>query len=258
MEIHSGKKESAWKIVIYGTPGIGKSTLAAFAPKPLFLDLENGLDLISNQLEKKDILLSRSPKIDQWETAGEKNIGFLEALKFAAESDYKTIVIDTISALEQILTAKAVADYNLSSPKKIIVSLAEIPFNQGFDILSAQWSLVMKMLTRLQKGYDKNIILIGHSTIQRVEDPTTENYDRFSIDTHKKCLASIVNNCDAVLFARMEVMTRNKENSEKKRAFSTGERVLFCLEQPSFLAKNRFGLPEKMKMDQNIFGEMAK
>ena len=41
MNITRGRKKSAKKIVIYGPSGIGKSTLAAQFPDPLFIDTED-------------------------------------------------------------------------------------------------------------------------------------------------------------------------------------------------------------------------
>src|SRR5690606_4970896 len=40
MEVISGKIEKAKKVVLYGPEGIGKSSLAAQFPKPIFIDTE--------------------------------------------------------------------------------------------------------------------------------------------------------------------------------------------------------------------------
>lgn len=42
MRITSGKVVRPQKVVIYGAEGIGKSTLAAQFPNPLFIDTEGG------------------------------------------------------------------------------------------------------------------------------------------------------------------------------------------------------------------------
>ena len=44
LNIISGKLNRAQKVVIYGSEGIGKSTLAAQFPSPLFIDTEGGAD----------------------------------------------------------------------------------------------------------------------------------------------------------------------------------------------------------------------
>ena len=40
MNITRGKQAKAQRVIIYGTEGIGKSTLAAQFPNPLFIDTE--------------------------------------------------------------------------------------------------------------------------------------------------------------------------------------------------------------------------
>jgi hypothetical protein len=42
LNITRGKQATASRVVVYGTEGIGKSTLASQFPKPLILDTEEG------------------------------------------------------------------------------------------------------------------------------------------------------------------------------------------------------------------------
>jgi hypothetical protein len=43
--IHSGKRQQAPRLLIYGSEGIGKSQCSANAPKPIFVPTEDGLDV---------------------------------------------------------------------------------------------------------------------------------------------------------------------------------------------------------------------
>ena len=45
-QIHRGRRHNPPRLLMYGTEGIGKSTTAAAAPKPIFIPTEDGLDQI--------------------------------------------------------------------------------------------------------------------------------------------------------------------------------------------------------------------
>ena len=43
MKINKGKTAKARRMLIYGEPGVGKSTLASRFPHPVFINLEDGI-----------------------------------------------------------------------------------------------------------------------------------------------------------------------------------------------------------------------
>lgn len=44
-KIQSGRSTAPPRLMIYGTEGIGKSTLAARVPQPIFIQTEDGLEI---------------------------------------------------------------------------------------------------------------------------------------------------------------------------------------------------------------------
>ena len=88
-EMTHGKIAAAQKVVIYGPEGVGKSTLAARFPKPLFIDTEGGTN-------KMDV--ARFPKPTSWEML--KN-----EVREAPATGCKTIIIDTIDWAEKLCIA---------------------------------------------------------------------------------------------------------------------------------------------------------
>ena len=77
-----GKQELPPRICIYGNHGIGKSTLAAQFPKPIFISTEDGIA----QLD-----VTSFPK------AGHVNdvVGAIKTL-IKEEHDFKTVVVDSV------------------------------------------------------------------------------------------------------------------------------------------------------------------
>ncbi len=79
-KIVKGKTQGAFKAVVYGEAGIGKTTLASQLPKPLFLDTEDGC---------RNVGADRLP-VRNWEELQ----GYLISLGQDLEG-YETIVIDS-------------------------------------------------------------------------------------------------------------------------------------------------------------------
>ena len=86
-KIHSGPRHSPPRLMVYGVEGIGKSTIASQAPKPIFIQTEDGLD----QLDCDSFPLAQ--------TLGEVESA-VQAL-IAEEHDYQTVVIDSADWLER-------------------------------------------------------------------------------------------------------------------------------------------------------------
>ncbi len=76
-------------MLVYGSPGVGKTTFASTAPKPLIIDLENG----------SLALLGREVDIAQVDTLQDAQ----DAIKFALENGYQTVVIDSITRYAELL-----------------------------------------------------------------------------------------------------------------------------------------------------------
>lgn len=238
IQVLEGKQSLPWKVVLYGTSGIGKSTLASKAPAPFFLDLENGLREID------------APKTQLLTTYDQ----FIAGMKFAYESKYKTIIIDTITALEEILAPKAVEAHNSSVEKERlkVKSLAEIGWGKGSDFIAAEWRKMVLGFEKLQAA-GKNVLLVGHDKVEAVKDPMYENYERLNMRVDKKSAYVITERSDAVLFAHVPRFVQDKEDGKGKIAKSSGERVIRCIESPSAVAKNRFQMPEVIPMDAKLF-----
>lgn len=230
-KIIKGKAPGNWSMMIYGTPGVGKSTLATYAPKPFFIDLEGGLDRIdcerTNMLQKLEDLMS--------------------VLRWAYKTnEYRTIVIDTADACENLLVKQILEE----NPGKS--SIADFGYGQGYDLLNQKWKDILMNFDAI-KSTGKNILMIGHDVVQKYEDPAMDNYDRYTINVQKKAAPLITARMDAVLFACHEKILLDRPQKGKKRAIGTGKAVLNCLEAPSWVAKNRFGLPATIDMDKSLF-----
>ena len=231
-----GIKPSAWKMLIYGVPGVGKSTLAASAPSPVFLDLENGLARVD--CEKTPEQLKSMDQVKNW------------LRHLIGRQDCKTIVIDTIDEIEKMLGAAVVTDWNRNNAK--VKTVSDIPYGRGGDLLVAYWKDFLEIFDHLVAA-GKNVLLTGHEQVIKFENPTDANYDFYSVNVHKKAAPVVTAKLDAVLFARFESYVTDKNDKGKGKAVASGNRILLTSQGTSWVAKNRFSLQPVEPMEPSIF-----
>lgn len=217
-KIHSGKRQQPPRILIYGSEGIGKSTFAASAPKPVFIPTEDGLDHIA---------CDSFPLC----TSFEQVIECLTALK-NDEHDYKTVVIDSIDWLEQLIFDHLCREYNVKSIEKV-----DGGYGKGYVHALTFWRRIVDDLRFLRETRGMVVVLVAHTKIEAHSDPESSPFDRFSPKLHKKANSMICEWCDAILLA-------TREYGAAKGDDSGGQRVLRCMSSPTCVAKNRYALPD--------------
>ncbi len=235
-KIHTGRRPSPPRIVLYGTEGIGKSTTAAQAPKPIFVPTEDGLD----QIDCASFPLA---------TSFAEVAAALESL-LHEEHDYETVVVDSLDWLERLIWDVLCEQYGVSSIEKVDGGYA-----RGYTHALTQWRQVLSMLDALRSRRGMCVILLAHAKVEKFEDPEHTTYDRYSPRLHKHATALANEWADAVLFATRKIITKTEEtgfNRERTIAAGLGkdggERVLRCVGSPACVAKNRFNLPSELPL----------
>lgn len=234
-----GVKKKPYRVFLYGVEAIGKSTWANQARNPFFLDIEDGLS---------EIDCERTPN---------KLTSFDEVMAWVKElytevHPHKTIVLDSADWVEPLIWNKVCEEY---SDKKV-ESISEIGYGKGYELALKYWTELREGLDDLRtKGM--SIIILAHAKIEKFSPPDQESYDIYSPKIHKSASAVWREWADAVLFARYVVHTK-KTDDERTQAIGKKDRVLICNELPSCLAKNRYGMPDKISMNFSEFLSYAK
>ncbi|MBF0179959.1 MAG: ATP-binding protein [Magnetococcales bacterium] len=219
------------RILVYGVAGVGKSTLAACSPKPVFILTEDGLGL----LQVTSFPISR--------TFGE----VLEALDslLGEQHDFESVVMDSVDWLEPLI-------WNEVCRINRVNSIEDMGYGKGYVAALDLWRLYLDRLNRLRSERNMVVIQIAHATIRRFDSPEHEPFDRYDVKLHQKAAALVQEHSDCVLFSNYRIATTKADvgfGQRVNRAVGTGERVLFTQERPAFLAKNRYGLPPEMSME---------
>jgi hypothetical protein len=237
LQITKGVQNKPKRVGIYGVESVGKTTFAAQFPKPLFLDCEGG----SNQLN-----------VDRVEVGDELDLN--EAVREQKSSkEYQTIVIDSIDWAENMMIQTLL----LTNKKK---SIEDFGYGKGWVQASEIMKKFVNSLDELIES-GKNVVLIAHAKIQRVEPPDMmAAYDRYELKLSKQSSPLVKEWCDELWFANFKTTLIENENG-KVKAQGGKERVLYTTHCAAYDAKTRSGLAEELPMKfeavADVFGGLA-
>ncbi len=223
------------RITIFGKPGIGKSTLAAAFPSPLFILTED------NELPGVKALPIAHSFSDVW-----KNIKALLALE---ELPFKTIVIDSVSKLDTLIVEYILDNEPIGKGGAKPSTLTAACGGYGAGYLKAA-SLHNALKSLLDKFKERGIcvVYVAHLGVTKHKAPDNEDYDVYSIImNHEKSRSVYVDDVDAVLFCRLKSFT-SETDSGRTLVRSTNDRVIMAGVSDGHVSKNRFNMPNEIKM----------
>jgi AAA domain-containing protein len=156
----SGVINRAQRITIYGPNGIGKTSLAAQFPLPIFLDTEDGTT-------HQDLTRIQTPTEE----------AFFDALRVlgSEEHSYKSLVIDPIDVAEKFNRERVLKRHKIKN-------IEDFGYGRGWTYLREEFDL---FLCGCLDGFIRrgmHVIAIGHSTVKRIQPPgLSDAYDRYEL-----------------------------------------------------------------------------
>lgn len=241
MQVISGKIQKAKKVVLYGPEGIGKSSLAAQFPSPIFIDTEGSTtELIVDRLKKPSSWTELNQQVD-W-------------VKGQA-GRYKTLVIDTVDWAERLTIEFVTSRSNKQS-------ITNFGYGEGFIQLEEEFGKFLNRLSDLVE-IGINVVLTAHAKITKFEQPDEMGaYDRYELKlgnkTTAKTAALAKEWADMVLFINYKTFSVATDDKGKKHKGQGGVRTIYATHHPAWDAKNRQGLPDEFPLDYtsiaHIFG----
>lgn len=215
--------------MIYGPPGLGKTSLAAEFPNPVLLDVEHG----------KPPALTL-PTYDAFDSFGAV-MEMLSAL-YNEDHSFQTVIVDTIDRLEPMLWAWLCGTNGWKS-------IEEPGYGKGYLEADTLWRQFLDLLAALRRDKGMAIVMLAHSNVVTRPSPTTDPYPSYDIRLHKRALAMVQDEVDAVLFVNQDATVKETKegfNKTSRHAEGGGTRWIFADANPAFVAKNRYGIPARV------------
>ena len=236
--ITKGREDKPYKVVVYGVEGIGKTTLASHFPDPLFIDTEGSTTRMD---------VRRYPKPDSYSIVKQM---VQEVIK---TKPCQTLVIDSVDWLESAMI-KEICD----AAKK--TSLTDFGYGNGFIKLEEEFGRFLDLLTEVTEN-GMNVVLTAHAKIVKFEQPNEQGaYDRWEMKLGNKTTAKTAPKlkewADMVLFCNYETFAVAKDEKATKFRGTGGKRVMYTTHHPSWDAKNRDNLPEKLDLDYKYIAHL--
>lgn len=224
------------KILLYGVPKIGKSTLASKFPGTLFLATEEGLEFLPVY----------KMSVASWagflETCGMLDKSFEQAktqgvqLCLEPGVPLKTIVIDTADLLFKMCLTHVCNTMGVGDP-------SDLEWGKGWNALSDEFSRVICKITRWGVG----LVFISHAIEKEVKS-RARKIDRVQpavMTTGLKVLSAL---CDMLLYCYMDEEPEVSADGELTGRILE-QRSIRCVPQNNVMAGDRTGrLPAQIPL----------
>lgn len=237
LNITAGRVARPQKLVLYGVEGIGKSSLAAQCPEPLFIDTEGGTAHLD---------VRRLQKPESWEEL----ISLIKEVA-ATQDVCRTLVIDTADWAEAMAIDHICQKYKQPG-------LESFGYGKGYTFLAEEFARMLSACDEVIRS-GKNVVITAHARQRRVELPDeTGGFDVWGLKLSKQCAPLLKEWPDALLFINYKTfVVATDSNTHKAQG---GKRVIYTSHSPVWDAKNRHGLPDEMDLSYAsiapIFGDV--
>jgi len=233
-ELNTSDAKRGKKIVLYAASGMGKTTLATLAPEPVFVSVDDGIDVVPHPVTGEPL--------PRYSVCTYQDVRGVLA-KPEHFKEFKTIVLDSMTEVEN----KAIP-YILETVTKDgrqVKSLEGYGWGAGYQYLAEHDNYIKYDLQRLADlGF--NIIVICQMAPRKETSAEVDEYlkDGPKLVWRPASKAYAVTDfvewadyCFKIGYSNLSV--------QKKRAVSSGERVIFIHPETTFEAKAPYDISSR-------------
>ena len=245
-------------ITIVGFPGVGKTSLAALFPNPVFIHTDFNAQTVFESWpdDRKPFFMPEIPNA-RVKTNVKPSVVIMDQLRelVIEEHPFKTVVFDTVSTMN-LKIENEVVEFDPMDAQNI--ADASGGFHKGYKTSARIHSKIREACEHIRaKGIA--VVFLCHTGTHKIKNrPDAQEYTTFGLDMHQDSRAFYVNHSDAVLYLKSVeiitgVSTDKKGNVVKAgKIKNTGDRVLITSSDSTIGytdAKNCYGMPQELEVE---------
>jgi hypothetical protein len=220
-------------VVIYGTGGIGKTSLTLLAEGTnAMVDADESIAVLRPQLEEQGVSIPLIVPATDWKTTR-------ESLKASGWDKVDNIILDTSTKLEEWACNYMLRTVKHPDKNSFMSKIEDFGYGKGYQYLFDTFlPLFADLDVHVRQG--RNVFLIAHECVANVPNPNGEDWIRYeprmqNPATGKASIRARMKEwADHVLFYGYDVAV-DKEG----KASGSGTRTLYTNERPFCMAKSR-------------------
>lgn len=241
--IQSGASRVGQRIVIAGVEKVGKTTLAAGAPRPLLIPLEAGYGAAT---------IARTAKVESLELVYQT---CEEILYYThnGQFPYQTVIWDSGTALEQLIhdfVLRTDPNYAKKNAKALTMESALGGYGKAYGFANEQFARFTTYCDRMAFNYGVNVVITCHVFPSRVVDPAYGEFDTWDLLLHspknnksygKREMITQWADMVGFLHEPLHVIVNDKQQMVRAVTQNRG-RVIGVDRTPGYVAGNRYNL----------------
>jgi hypothetical protein len=214
-------------VILHSGPGVGKTEFGRSFPSPHFFDLEESSHALN-------VSRTRPKSYDEL-------MNDLEDIYRANKlENIQSLIFDPIDELARLI------DWKVAEEEKKD-HILKVGYQKGFEYSLDYWARFIAKLRDIRDKHNTNMALLAHSEEQTVNDSEKQaTYKKTTMRLHKKISSYLFGQVEIVLYAAKERKVIKKGESVYVKDMA--ERFIYTQLSALYDAKNRIGLPPKLKM----------
>lgn len=225
------------RVVLYGTGGIGKTTLACLAAgKSAFVDADESLSVLAGQLKALEVEAPAIVPANDYKS-------LRSALRSPGWNGIQNVVLDTITKIEEWCVEHTLKTIKTERDRQA-EGIEDYGYGKGYQyVFETFLNLLAELDAHVRAG--RNVFLIAHDCASNVPNPDGADWIRYEprLQHPASGKASIRYRlkewADHVLFLGYDVDVTKEKGQRSAKAKGVGTRTLYTAELPWFMAKSR-------------------